>query len=151
MEYGIILFVLLQTALVGILGRELYYLKRALKDKETAVLTLENVVNSKDAQISKVLSQKKSSEVNVGAITENLVPLLAGLPYNSTNMHHLGAPIDYLYFDYDQAEIVFVECKSGNARESKRQKLIKNIIQEGRVRYDLVQITSTGIKVTRKV
>lgn len=99
----------------------------------------------------KVVSQKKSSETRLGVIAENLVPLLQGLPYDPKNLHHLAQPVDYIYFDYIKPEVVVVEVKSGGAKESKRQKLIKNMIKDGKVHYDLVQINEEGVKVTRKV
>jgi predicted Holliday junction resolvase-like endonuclease len=96
---------------------------------------------------STVVSQKQSVLVRTGAMVENVIPLLQELPYDSKNLHHLGQPIDYLYFDYDAAEIVFIEIKSGSARESKRQKLIKNCIKKGMVRYEKIQINEHGIKI----
>lgn len=97
-----------------------------------------------------ILSQKKSSETRLGAIAENLVPLLTDIPYDPKNLHHLGMPIDYLYFDYDQGEIVFIEVKSGNAKESSRQKLIKRLISTGKVYYEKLTINEKGIKITRE-
>lgn len=100
----------------------------------------------------KVVSQRISSQVKMGAISENALPLLKDIPYDCTNLRHLGMPIDFIYFDYkDPGELVFVEVKSGAAKESKRQKLIKNMIKDGKVHYDLVQINEEGVKVTRKV
>lgn len=99
-----------------------------------------------------ILSQKKSSEVKVGAIAENLVPLLQGLPYDATNLKHLGQPLDFIYFDYagaDGPEIVFIEVKSGKAKESKRQKLLKNAIRLGKVHYEELRIDEKGIKIKR--
>lgn len=97
----------------------------------------------------KLLSQKKSSETRLGQISENLVPLLAQIPYDSKNLCHLGQPIDYVYFDYDQGEIIFIEVKSGQARESKRQKTIKNLIKTGRVHYEIITINDKGINIKR--
>lgn len=100
-----------------------------------------------------VVSQKTSLVVRTGAMVENIVPLLTQLPYNTKDLHHLGMPIDYLYFSYDENDpfITFVEVKSGNAKEGKRQRLIKDIIKKGLVRYELLQINNDGVKVTRKV
>lgn len=101
-----------------------------------------------------LLSQKTSQSVRMGEISENLLPLLSGLPYDPRNLHHLAKPIDFIYFSYDGTEgpeITFVEVKSGGARESTRQKLIQKIIKEGKIHYDLVQINEKGIKVTRKI
>lgn len=97
-----------------------------------------------------VLSAKKSGETRLGAIAENLVPIIQGLPYDATNLKHLGMPVDYVYFSYDEDPcIVFVEVKSGKSKESKRQKLIKKLIQTGRVYYEELRIDENGMSVKR--
>lgn len=95
-----------------------------------------------------VVSQKMSNLVRTGAILENIVPLIPSLPYDSKNMHHLGQPLDFIYFNYDGAdgpEIVFIEVKSGKAKESKRQKMLKKAIQDGKVFYELLTINDKEI------
>lgn len=98
-----------------------------------------------------IVSQKKSSETKLGAIAENALPLLREIPYNSLNLRHLGMPIDYVYFDYNGADpcIIFIEVKSGKARESARQKLIKKLIKEGKVYYEELRIDEKGVHITR--
>jgi len=96
-----------------------------------------------------ILSMKKSSETRLGNITENLVPILQGLPYDSQNLRHLGTPIDYLYFNFDDAEVVFIEVKSGNSKTSKRQKLIKNAIKAGKVYFEELRVNEQGVTVKR--
>lgn len=96
---------------------------------------------------SEILSQKKSSETRLGMISEHLVPMLAHFPYNPEDAHFLGQPVDYIIYDLDQGKIVFLEVKSGNSKLSKRQKIIKNIIQQGRVFYEEIRINEKGIKV----
>lgn len=121
---------------------------------QTVVHSLEMQLLEEKEKNKNLISQKTSQNVRMGAIAENLLPLLTDLPYNPKNLHHLANPIDFIYFNYDGSdgpEVVFVEVKSGAARESSRQKLIQKVIKEGRVHYDLVQINEKGIKVTRKV
>jgi predicted Holliday junction resolvase-like endonuclease len=86
----------------------------------------------------KVLSQKKSSEVITGQIAEKLAPFLEHFKYNPQNSVFLGQPIDYLVFEKD--EIVFVEIKSGNARLSKKQKEIKDLIKNNKVNWKEIRI-----------
>ena len=73
---------------------------------------------------SKLLSQKKSSEVITGQIAEKLAPFLSDFEYDPQNAIFLGQPIDYLVFDED--EIVFVEIKSGKARLTTKQRKIRD-------------------------
>lgn len=97
---------------------------------------------------AKILSQKKSSETRVGQITENIVPFLDAFPFNPKDAHFLGQPIDFIVFDFDEGAITFVEVKTGNAKESQRQKLVKNMVKNGRVFYTKIQVNEKGIKVT---
>lgn len=93
-----------------------------------------------------ILSQKKSSETRLGQMTEHIVPFLDAFPYDPKNSHFLGQPIDFVVFDYDDGKIVFVEVKTGNAKESPRQKLIKNIIKSGRVYYESLRVNPKGVR-----
>ena len=97
-----------------------------------------------------LLSQKKSSETRLGQISENIVPFLDVCPYNPKSMHFMGSPVDYLVYDLDQGEIVFVEIKTGNSKESKRQKIIKNIIKSGKVYYEQIRLSQKGAKIRRE-
>lgn len=92
-----------------------------------------------------VLSQKKSSEVRLGKIAENLAPLY-NWPYNPSNAHFIGQPIDFIQFEDD--EIIFIEVKSGNARLSKSQKNIRDIINNKKVSFATYRINETGSKFT---
>lgn len=86
----------------------------------------------------KLLSQKKSSEVRLGQISENLAPFLKDFKYDSKRTHFLGNPIDYIIFEEDK--IVFLEIKSGESRLSPSQKNIKNLIKDGKVEWDEMRI-----------
>jgi predicted Holliday junction resolvase-like endonuclease len=91
--------------------------------------------------------QKKSSEVRLGNIGEQMAPLLKDWPYNPTNFRFLGSPIDGIAFEDD--EIVFIEIKTGKARLSKKQKDIKSLVNEGKVRFATFRIGEnyTNLKV----
>jgi predicted Holliday junction resolvase-like endonuclease len=99
-------------------------------------------------QTALILSQKKSSETRLGQIGENLVPFLEGFPYDAKAAHFLGNPIDYLIFDlasHDPA-IIFLEIKTGNSKLSNNQKMIRNLITSGKVRFEEIRLNEKGIK-----
>ena len=85
-----------------------------------------------------LLSHKKSSEVRLGQISEQLAPFLDLFPYDPKKISFLGNPIDYVYFGEDK--VVIIEIKSGNSRLSKKQKLIKSLIKGGKVEWDEIRI-----------
>jgi len=95
----------------------------------------------------KTLFHRKSSEVRLGLIGENLAPFTEGWPWNPRNFRFLGNPLDGIQFNED--EIIFVEIKTGNARLSKSQKRFKNLIKEGKVSFVTFKITDDGIKIIK--
>lgn len=153
MEWFLVLLVIITACVATMMYSYANNAKKLLSDAEKNFNEISTQLIQEQQKNKDLLSKKIAADVRIGAISENLLPLLNGLPYDSKNLHHLAQPIDFLYFSYDkdEPEIVFVECKSGNAKESPRQKLIKRVIKEGRVHYDLVRINEEGVKVERKI
>ncbi len=81
----------------------------------------------------KILYQKKSSEVRLGKIGENLAPFTEHWPYDPNNFRFLGSPIDGIQFTDDM--IYLVEIKTGRSRLSKMQKHCKKLVDEGKVEF----------------
>lgn len=89
---------------------------------------------------SKLLSQKKSSEVKTGHIAEKLAPYLSHFPEYSdkADITPVFAPIDYVIFDTDAVK--FVEVKSGDSKLSKKQRRIRDLVKEGKVEWHEMRI-----------
>ena len=85
-----------------------------------------------------LLSQKKSSEVRLGQITEQLTPFLEKFKYNPKKARFIGMPIDYIVFEDNK--IIFIEVKSGKSKMSKNQNAIKKLIESGKVEFETIQI-----------
>lgn len=96
------------------------------------------LVNTKES-LSNMFSQKKSSEVRLGKDAEVLTPFLDVFPYNPKYARFVGEPLDFIIFDPDK-EITFVEVKSGNSKLSPKQNKLKKLIEEGKVKFDLIRI-----------
>lgn len=86
----------------------------------------------------KLFSQKKSTEVRTGHIVEKFAPFLNEFPHDPSSATFLGQPIDYIIFGEDG--VTFSEIKSGNAQLSKKQRLIRDHIKEGRVFWEEIRI-----------
>jgi len=97
--------------------------------------------NYKD-KYERELFYRKSSEVRLGKIGENLAPFLGGWPWQPGRFRFLGNPLDGIQFNND--EIIFVEIKTGKARLSNVQKSIKRLVKEGKVRFVTFKITENG-------
>lgn len=74
-----------------------------------------------------------------GQIYEQLVPYLPGFHFNPKDAQFLGRPVDFVVFDgLDEGElrrIVFVEVKTGSAKLTTRERLVRNAIREGNVEW----------------
>ena len=138
------------SELVGELRNENRNNETLIGELKEAGTYLRDLLEQEKEKNRKILSQKKSSETRLGQISEQLAPFLKDCPYDPKQMHFVGQPIDFLIYDYDNAEIIFLEVKSGNAKESSRQRTIKNIIKEGRVFYEKMRINDKGVKITRE-
>jgi predicted Holliday junction resolvase-like endonuclease len=92
---------------------------------------------SKEAYI-KLLSQKKSSEVVLGQIAEQLAPFTNNFKYDPHLVKFLGQPIDYIYFGTDK--IVIIEVKSGNAKLNARQAQLKKLVNTKQVFWEEYRI-----------
>lgn len=91
------------------------------------------------------ISEKKSKEVRLGAIAETLTPFLEGFPYNPKKLRALGSPIDYIAFEDD--EVVLIEVKSGNSQLGSNQRKIRDLVKEGKVRFEVHRIDENGLEV----
>jgi len=94
---------------------------------------MENEVHIRQDAIS------RSHAVNLGKITEHLMPYMSVFPYNPKDARFVGSPIDLVVFDGidegDLRNIIFLEVKTGSSKLSARQKQIKAAITEGRVSW----------------
>ncbi len=82
----------------------------------------------------------KSRRVLSGNFSEQLAPFLPDFKYAPNECKFLGKPIDFLVFkglDENKIdEIVFVEVKSGKSKLSKREKGLKEAIENKKVRWE---------------
>jgi predicted Holliday junction resolvase-like endonuclease len=98
----------------------------------------EKIKNETENQYKKLLNQKKSSEVVLGQISEKLVPFLKEFKYDAQKANFLGNPIDYIIFE--EEEIIFMEIKSGNSALSQKQRKIKKLVNDKKIRWEEIKI-----------
>jgi predicted Holliday junction resolvase-like endonuclease len=130
---------------------ELEKLREANEDLKLGLRDAQKQLETEKERNREVLSQKKSSEVRLGFAAEQLVPFLSVCPFNASDLRFLGSPIDLVAFDLDAGEITFIEVKTNNSKLSKRQKIIKNIIKQGRVNYAEIRVDTKGAKFKKLV
>jgi predicted Holliday junction resolvase-like endonuclease len=126
---AIAFFILLQVAIIW------KYVKERKKYGEK--------VKAVQEKFGTLLSQKKSSEVRVGKIGENMAPFLKDWPYDPNRFRFLGNPVDGIQFTND--EIIFVEIKTGRSKLTKTQRSIRNLLRkEGTVSFATFRIDENG-------
>ena len=105
---------------------------------EKEISHLLNEVRKVEEEKEKVLSQRKSSEVRLGKDSEVLAPFLESFKWDPRQAHFLGMPLDYIIFGDD--EITFVEIKSGDSKLSSDQIRLRNIIEKGKVKFEILRV-----------
>ena len=91
-----------------------------------------------EARANDIEFRKKSSEVRLGQIAEQLAPFTNEFKHDPKRAHFIGQPIDYVVFEDDK--IVFVEVKSGDSKLSSSQRNIRDIIKKGNIEFEILQI-----------
>ena len=127
--------------LIGIAGGVIIYAFHAKQWREA--------LKESEAKYNKALSHRKSSEVRLGHIGENLAPFLKDWPYSPGNFRFLGHPIDGIQINDDA--IILIEIKTGNARLSKTQKRARQLVREGKVYFETFRISEDGCHLHRDV
>lgn len=97
-------------------------------------------------KLNKTVHQKKSSEVRLGKIGENLAPFTDNWPWDPNKFRFLGSPVDGMQFTEDM--IYIVEIKTGNSRLSKYQARCRDLVRAGKITFVTYRIGEEGTKIT---
>ncbi len=95
---------------------------------------------------------KQSRSTIEGLVTEQLAPYFPGWKHTPSEARFIASPLDFVVFnglsEDNVKDITFVEVKSGQSKETARQRSVKDAIKRGRVNYELVEIDMNGKQVT---
>ena len=111
-----------------------------------------------DAEVQKWQSDIEQARKNAvsqsravlgGKFTEQMVPFFPDFKYDPTEVRFIGSPIDMVVFPGlakgDPQEIVILEVKTGkSAQLTPAQKKIRQLVEDGMVRWDEVRQTLEG-------
>jgi predicted Holliday junction resolvase-like endonuclease len=115
-----------------------------------AKLRFEQWLQEKEKQIRED-AILKSQAVTMGKVTEHFIPYLPEFNYNPQDARFIGSPIDFIVFDGlsegDLRQITFVEVKSGSSSLTRRERWVRNVIQEGKITWELVKTKGQGTEV----
>ena len=105
-------------------------------------------INTYKEKYNRAVSQRKSAEVRLGKIGENIAPFVHDWPYDSSNFRFIGSPVDGIQFNDDG--IIMIEIKTGGSRLTKTQKKAKSLIKEGKFYFETFRINDKGCVLKRE-
>jgi len=104
---------------------------------------LREAVEEFEEKKKKIIAQsiERSKLVYIGKTLEHLAPTVASWGHKPRDCRFLAEPIDYIAFDGlfekdEVSKITFIEAKTGNAKQSSREKSIKTAIEKGKVYFE---------------
>ena len=105
-------------------------------------------------KIIKAKSVSSSRRSLVGKFIERFIPFLKKIPYEPSDMHFLGQPIDYIVFEglhQDKIEkVIFVEVKTGKSKLTKREKSLKEAIEKRKVSWKQINVDTADDNIPDK-
>jgi len=105
-------------------------------------------------KIIRAKSVSSSRRSLVGKFIERFIPFLRNTPYQPSDMHFLGQPVDYIVFQglhEDKIErVIFVEVKTGDSKLTKREKSLKEAIDKRRVSWKQINVDTSDKNVPDK-
>ena len=157
----LLIIILLMIALLVWTIQRIQLQNKALLESEQNIAQIKNDMLEKEAGFQQRLdkdikeAQKRSNNMqrNVlkGQIGEQFTPFITDFPYNPSDCRFMGEPIDYVIFQnlhecadgnvpIEDVHLIIAEVKTGNARLNQRQKIIKQVIENGQVSFKELRI-----------
>ena len=130
----IVFFVGCAILVAGVLGYIVAFYKvrhdlRREWEKETKKVTTDSI--------------KRSRATLRGQFVEQLAPYFPEFKYDPTEARFLGSPIDIICFPGlstgTPEEVVFIEVKSGDSELTKVERKIRDLINNGSVRWEIIR------------
>ncbi|PIT84361.1 hypothetical protein COU37_03770 [Candidatus Micrarchaeota archaeon CG10_big_fil_rev_8_21_14_0_10_45_29] len=125
---------LLSLALLLLVGALAFFLGQFLKNRQW------------EGKVEQIRADaiKKSRAVLGGQFSEQLAPYLPDFPYSPTEVRFIGKPLDFIVFKGMDAknisEIIFVEVKSGKSSLSTHERILRDIIKAGKIKWEMYKI-----------
>ena len=114
-------------------------------ERDATIAYLKNDCSKFEKELSELKSQQQSKSVRLGLISENVLPFHSEFRYNVKDLVPMFRPIDYIVFA--EEEIIFLEIKIGTSQLSEKQKKIRNLVQQGKVRFEEHRVNETGYSI----
>ncbi|MFC1961467.1 Holliday junction resolvase-like protein [Chloroflexota bacterium] len=148
METAAIIVIIIITMILFVFAVSYFtQLKFERKFHQWQQLEMEQWEQAKTQALRGALAQSRA--VLGGKFTEQMAPYLPEFRYDPTEARFIGSPVDFIIFPGlargEPEEIVILEVKSGKAGSlTPAQRRIRQLIEEGMVRWELIQKVAEG-------
>lgn len=126
-------------------NQEIGLLKNELSVYTSQLSKARGELEQSQVEFARLQHLKISADVKLGHKGEVLLPFLHDFPYKDDEIKGMYQPIDLIVFRPD--EIIFCEIKTGTSSLSEKQKNIRRIIKEGKVRFEVHRLNEKGVSV----
>lgn len=83
-----------------------------------------------------------------GRLAEQMAPYFPDFKYDPTEVRFMGTPVDLLVFPglsgNEPKEIVFVEVKTGQSKLTPRERKVKDLVEQKKVRWEEYRPDNAG-------
>jgi predicted Holliday junction resolvase-like endonuclease len=139
-----IILLIIMMFIIAFLAYRYFILTNFMNTKEMELIQIRESVATKITE-ARQDSLQRSRNTMLGQIMEHLAPNFWNLPINPKDARFIGSPIDYIAFPGltetgKITEVVLIEVKTGNARESASQINIRKLVENKNIKYELVRL-----------
>lgn len=120
-----------------------------VKELGDTVKNLQEELKTAIGNFEKVRGKQISERVRLGQVGENFAAFHDQFPYDRKQVKALFQPIDLIYFGQD--EIVFIDVKTGDSKLNKKQRIIRDNINKGNIRFEVHRIDQNGYRIDKGV
>mgnify|MGYP003648612231 CR=1 FL=1 len=125
---------------------------KSLSEKELMITQLQTELDSIQEEAKHQKGRAASAHTTKGQILEKWCPFLEHPDieehWEVKNWQFMGQPIDYIIFDWREnkeinladGKIIMLDVKSGKSQLTKKQRRIRDLIQEGRVEWKTIRL-----------
>ena len=142
----VIVLVIVIITVAAVLGIMLVYFTTRYRYEHKFRLWREELCQQLDKEKEKAVSDavSQSRAVLGGKFTEQMAPYLPEFRYDPTEARFIGTPVDLIVFPGlsrgEPEEIIIMEIKtSRTAQLTPQQRKIRQLIEDGMVRWELIQ------------
>jgi len=144
----IIVFLVLGIIALGILAFVLFLMfgeaMKKVKQAEADALVKASAYLKAEEKRMRADAIARSKAVVRGKVAEQFVPFTEDFDYNPRDARFLGSPLDYVVFEGltegELERVVFIEVKTGKSRLTRRERQLKDVIDEGLVFWEELRL-----------